>query len=81
MNRTYTSSPPKRLHGMALLFSVYLTSEVRNVYWLGDVEWIQLAQDRDRWRAVVNTVMNLRVLTPRGYYVSEETEVNIICIL
>jgi hypothetical protein len=30
--------------------------------WLGGVEWIQLAQDRDRWRAVVNTVMNLRVL-------------------
>jgi hypothetical protein len=26
------------------------------------VEWIQLAQDRDRWRAVVNTVMNLWVL-------------------
>jgi hypothetical protein len=27
----------------------------------GDVEWINLAQDRDRWRAFVNTVMNLRV--------------------
>jgi hypothetical protein len=27
----------------------------------GDVDWINLAQDRDRWRAVVNTVMNLRV--------------------
>jgi hypothetical protein len=28
----------------------------------GDVDWIYLAQDRDRWRALVNTVMNLRVL-------------------
>jgi hypothetical protein len=27
----------------------------------GDVDWIQWAQDRDRWRALVNTVMNLRV--------------------
>jgi hypothetical protein len=28
---------------------------------LGDVDWIHLAQDRDRWRALVNTVMSLRV--------------------
>jgi hypothetical protein len=27
----------------------------------GDVDWIHLAQDRDRWRALGNTVMNLRV--------------------
>jgi CRISPR/Cas system-associated protein Cas7 (RAMP superfamily) len=27
----------------------------------GDVDWINLAQDRDRWRALVKTVMNLRV--------------------
>jgi hypothetical protein len=26
------------------------------------VEWIHLAQDRDRWRDVVNAVMNLRIL-------------------
>jgi hypothetical protein len=30
------------------------------------VEWIQLAQDRDRCRAIVNTVMNLRVLAIRS---------------
>jgi hypothetical protein len=27
---------------------------------------IQLAQDRDRWRVLVNTVMDLRVLAPRS---------------
>jgi hypothetical protein len=27
----------------------------------GDVDWIGLAQDRDRWRALVNEVLNLRV--------------------
>jgi hypothetical protein len=27
----------------------------------GDVEWIHLAQDRDKWWALVNTVMNLWV--------------------
>jgi hypothetical protein len=32
---------------------------------LGGVDWIRLAQDRDRWRAVVSAVMNLRVLEPR----------------
>jgi hypothetical protein len=26
-----------------------------------DVDWIHWAQDRDRWRALVNVVMNLRV--------------------
>jgi hypothetical protein len=27
----------------------------------GDVDWIGLTQDRDRWRALVNSVLNLRV--------------------
>jgi hypothetical protein len=34
--------------------------DVRTVVW-NCVVWMQLAQDSDRWQAVVNTIMNLRV--------------------
>jgi hypothetical protein len=34
--------------------------DVKGIGWDG-MDWIDLAQDRDQWRAVVNTVMNLRV--------------------
>jgi hypothetical protein len=33
---------------------------IREIVW-GGIDWIDLAQDRDQWRAVVNTVMNHRV--------------------
>jgi hypothetical protein len=33
---------------------------LREIGWEG-VYWIHLAQDRDRWRAVVNTITNRRV--------------------
>jgi alpha-glucosidase (family GH31 glycosyl hydrolase) len=39
--------------------------DLREIDW-GSVHWIQLAQNRDRWRAVVNTVMNLRVMASRS---------------
>jgi hypothetical protein len=32
----------------------------------GGVDWIRLAQDKDRWWAAVSAVMNLRVLAPRS---------------
>jgi hypothetical protein len=34
--------------------------DVLGIGW-GGVDWISLAQDRDKWRALVNVVMNLRV--------------------
>jgi hypothetical protein len=34
--------------------------DFREIKW-GVVEWINMAQDRHQWRALVNTVMNLRV--------------------
>jgi hypothetical protein len=34
--------------------------DLRKIGW-SDLGWIDLAQDRDQWRTLVNTVMNLRV--------------------
>jgi hypothetical protein len=34
--------------------------DLRQIGWDG-MDWIELAQDRDQWRVLVNTVMNLRV--------------------
>jgi hypothetical protein len=35
--------------------------DLRQIGW-GGMDWIDLAQDRDQWRALVNAVMNVRVL-------------------
>jgi hypothetical protein len=32
--------------------------DLREIGW-GSMDWIELAQDRDRWKALVNMVMNL----------------------
>jgi hypothetical protein len=38
----------------------YIRMDLGEVGW-GDVDWIGLAKDRNRWRALVNSVLNLRV--------------------
>jgi hypothetical protein len=40
--------------------TVKIRMDVGEVGW-GDVDWIGLAKNRDRWRALVNLVLNLRV--------------------
>jgi len=45
------------------IFSWYhsrVQMDLQEVEW-GDMDWIDLAKDRDRWRALVNAAMNLRV--------------------
>jgi hypothetical protein len=42
---------------------------IQDVGW-GDRDWIALAQDRDRWRSLVNAVMNLRIPYNAGNFLS-----------
>jgi hypothetical protein len=48
--------------------------DLKEIGWGGGVEWIHLAQYRDRWRAVVNAVMNLRILAPRSSLVNNNNK-------
>jgi hypothetical protein len=47
------------------IFENRIRMDLREISW-GSVGWIQLAQNRDRWRAFVNTVMDLLVLALRS---------------
>jgi hypothetical protein len=42
---------------------------LREIEW-DDMDWIDLAQDQDQWRTLVNTVMNLRVPLNAGKFLT-----------
>jgi hypothetical protein len=46
-----------------------IKTDLREIGWDG-VDWIDTAQDRDKWRALVNTVLNLRVKSNSGKFLS-----------
>ena len=43
--------------------------DFKKIRWMG-VNWINLAQNRDRWWALVNAVINLRVLQIAGNFLT-----------
>jgi hypothetical protein len=43
--------------------------DLREIGWDG-VDWMDMAQDRDQWRALVNTVLNLQVPLNAGKFLS-----------
>jgi hypothetical protein len=55
--RTWTDSLDKR---PKLRWVDNIRMDLGEVGWV-DVNWISLSKDRNRWRAVVNSVLNLRV--------------------
>jgi hypothetical protein len=58
--RFWWESPKERDHSEDQGVDGRMGSEQILGRWTGSVEWTRLAQDRDRWRATVNAVMNLR---------------------
>jgi hypothetical protein len=66
--RLWWESPKERVHWEDQGVGEKMGSEwiLGRLAWGGGVDWIRLSQDRDRWRAVVSAVMNLRVLAQRS---------------
>jgi hypothetical protein len=50
----------KRPLGRTRRWEDSIKMDLREIGW-GGMDWIDLVQDRDQWKAIVNTVMNLRV--------------------
>jgi hypothetical protein len=48
------------LSGIRCKWEDTITMDLKETVWEGE-DWMHLAQDRDQWRVLVNTVMNFRI--------------------
>jgi hypothetical protein len=47
---------------LSFLRNVTKAVGLERILWINDLNWIELAQGGDKWKAPVNTVMNLRII-------------------
>ena len=66
--RVVVGRPTERIHFEGVRrWNDNIKMDFQEMGW-GDMDWIDLAQDRNRWRALVNAVMNLRVPYSAGNF-------------
>jgi hypothetical protein len=66
---SYKYNKTQRLLHFTIFTSSTVNTDLREIGWDGG-DWIDLAQDRDQWRALVKAVMNLRVSLNAGKFLS-----------
>jgi hypothetical protein len=70
MERRYQQTALKAHLHRNSLYSIIRIICSSFVTWWDGMDWIDPAQDRDQWRALVNIVMNLRVPSHAGKFLS-----------